>query len=252
MLATGLADLSGGRFALGLGAGSPQLAEGLHEVAFRAPVERLGAVARQVRRLLDGERVVTSEAVDVPRGLRLGVRSTHSIPLNLAALGPRSVRLCGQIADGWVPFLLPVSELPKGLLLLQDGAARAGGRPVPAVCPAIPAAVSPDPAQARALASWWIGFYLTKMGPLYATGLRAQGFGPEVDAVLAADPSGISPLPAAAQVLIDELTLCGDGAAGRAGLDRWYAAGAAMPTVVLPPDRSLDELIEVLESLRPR
>src|SRR4051812_17780707 len=57
MLAAGLAEVSGGRFELGLGAGSPQLAEGLHGVPFRAPVDRLADVTRQVRRLLDGERL---------------------------------------------------------------------------------------------------------------------------------------------------------------------------------------------------
>src|SRR6478672_3492487 len=57
MLATSLAELSGDRFVLGIGAGSPPLAEGLHDVAFTAPVERLGAVMRQVRRLLTGQRL---------------------------------------------------------------------------------------------------------------------------------------------------------------------------------------------------
>ena len=52
MLATSLGEVSGGRFVLGLGAGSPQLAEGLHDVAFRRPVERLAETTRQVRRLL--------------------------------------------------------------------------------------------------------------------------------------------------------------------------------------------------------
>jgi alkanesulfonate monooxygenase SsuD/methylene tetrahydromethanopterin reductase-like flavin-dependent oxidoreductase (luciferase family) len=49
MMATSLDELSGGRFVLGLGAGTAQLAEGLHDVAFDKPVERLGRVTRQVR-----------------------------------------------------------------------------------------------------------------------------------------------------------------------------------------------------------
>jgi len=48
--------MSEGRFTLGLGAGSPPLAEGFHDAPFRAPVQTLGAVARQVRRLLGDER----------------------------------------------------------------------------------------------------------------------------------------------------------------------------------------------------
>ena len=258
MLATSLAELSGGRFVLGLGAGSPALAEGLHDVTFRRPVERLGAVTRQVRRLLDGERLASS----LPGGsrpLRLGVLADEKISIVLAALGPQAVRLCGELADGWYPFLLPMSGLPDGLRLLDEGAARAqsdgsAARPLPRpqICPGIPTAVSADPAQARAVASWWVAFYLTSMGPLYGRTLHNLGFGAAADAVVTANPSrGTTDVPESAQVLIDELTLSGDAEGARAALDRWYAAGAEMPAIVLPPNRSVDELEYTLDALRP-
>jgi alkanesulfonate monooxygenase SsuD/methylene tetrahydromethanopterin reductase-like flavin-dependent oxidoreductase (luciferase family) len=209
-------------------------------------------VTRQVRRLLDGERIVSS----IPAGsrpLRLGVRPTSSIPIYIAALGPQAVRLAGELGDGWFPFLLPVAALTGGLRLLSEGAARSGsGQPLPQVCPGVPAAISPDPAQARRLASWWVSFYLTSMGPLYARTLRNLGLGEAVDAVLEANQShGSAEVPATAQVLIDELTICGDGVTARAALGRWYAAGAQMPVVVVPPNRDLDELEHMLNVLRP-
>ena len=209
-------------------------------------------MTRQVRRLLDGERIVSS-IPDGSRPLRLGVRPTSDIPIHIAALGPLAVRLAGELGDGWYPFLLPVSALTDSVKLLAEGAARSGsGRPLPQVCPGVPAAISPDPVQARALASWWISFYLTSMGPLYACTLRNLGLGDAVDAVLEANQSqGSAKVPAAAQVLIDELTIWGDAATARAGLDRWYAAGAQMPVVVLPPNRGLDELEHMLDVLRP-
>src|ERR1700709_1348990 len=40
MLATSLHEISGGRFVLGLGAGSPGLAESLHDRPFRPPARR--------------------------------------------------------------------------------------------------------------------------------------------------------------------------------------------------------------------
>src|SRR3954447_16532413 len=145
MLATSLQEVSGGRFVLGLGAGSPPLAEGFHDVDFTAPVERLGAVTRQVRRLLAGERLAPS-AQRQNRPLRLAVKPQTSIPLTLAALGPRAVRLTGELADAWAPFLLPVSGLGSGLRLLEEGHARGEpGRAIPVIEPSIPAAVSTDP-----------------------------------------------------------------------------------------------------------
>jgi alkanesulfonate monooxygenase SsuD/methylene tetrahydromethanopterin reductase-like flavin-dependent oxidoreductase (luciferase family) len=253
MLAAGLDELSGGRFTLGLGAGSPALAEGLHDVPFRRPVARLRHVTRQVRRLLDGERIEPSLPGALPP-LRLGLHPPSAVPVQLAALGSEAVRLTGELADAWYPFLLPRSSVKDGLRLLEEGAASGRpDRPLPQVRPGIPVAVSADPDQAEALASWWVTFYLTSMGPLYARTLRSAGFDEAVDAVLGAPPARGAPphLPGAAAALVDELTVCGDGAAARGALDLWYDAGADMPVVVLPPKRGLDELDHVLEVLRP-
>ena len=252
MLAATLSEVSGGRFELGLGAGSPQLAEGMHDVAFRAPVQRLGEVTRQVRRLLDGERLVPASHGG-SRPLRLAVRPTSDIPIQLAALGPLAVRLAGELADAWNPFLLPVSALKDGIRLLEEGAARVtGGRPLPQIRPGIPVAVSSDPERAYELASWWVTFYLTSMGPLYARTLRNHGFDEAVDDVLAAAAAGVGTgVPDTARVLLDELTLWGDPAAAREGLDRWYAAGADLAVIVLRPGAPLDEIDQTLEALRP-
>ena len=252
MLAVSLAELSGGRFVLGLGAGSPPLAEGLHDVPFTAPVERLGAVTRQVRRLLDGQRLAPSEE-RANRPLRLAVTPARPIPIHLAALGPRAVRLTGELADGWYPFLLPLSGLGAGVRLLEEGAARGqAGRPLPTIGPCIPAAVSADPANALAIASWWVSFYLVSMGPLYRSTLRELGHGRAVEEVIAANPTGRTfDVPESARDLLDELTLWGDGEQARKTLDRWYAAGAEAPALTLPPGRPVEELDHMLDAMRP-
>ena len=245
MLAASLDELSGGRFVLGLGTGSPALAEGLHDIPFSRPVARLGQVARQARRLLDGERIDPS----VPGGatlLRLAVRPSSRIPIQMAALGPQAVRLTGELADAWCPFLLPLSGLKEGIRLIEEGTARSENS-MPQIRPGLPVAVSPDPSAARELATWWVRFYLTSMGPLYARTLRNLGFDAAVDALLAA-PTGV---PAQAEVLLDELTVWGDASAARLTLDAWHDAGADMPVLVLPPGRDLDELNNVLDALKP-
>jgi alkanesulfonate monooxygenase SsuD/methylene tetrahydromethanopterin reductase-like flavin-dependent oxidoreductase (luciferase family) len=251
MLATSLAEASSDRFVLGLGAGSPPLAEGLHDVEFTEPVQRLAAVTRQVRGLLNGQRLdVTAQRDNRP--LKLAVTPQQEIPIHLAALGPQSVRLAGELADGWAPFLLPLTGLDPSLRLLREGAARSEAkRPLPLIAPCLPAAVSTNPATALAMASWWVAFYLTSMGPLYRQTLLRLGHGRAVEQVLAANPSrGTFDVPGTARVLLDELTLWGDAEQAAQGLDRWYEAGAQMPTVVLPPGRSVEELDHMLEALR--
>ena len=56
-----------------------------------------------------------------------------------------------------------------------------------------------------------------------------------VSAVIGANQeAGTHNVPDAAQVLIDELTLCGDPEHANAALESWYQAGAEMPALVLP------------------
>jgi alkanesulfonate monooxygenase SsuD/methylene tetrahydromethanopterin reductase-like flavin-dependent oxidoreductase (luciferase family) len=251
MLAASLDAVSDGRFVLGLGAGSPQLAQGWHDQPFTAPVTRLGSVTRQVRALLAGERMTPSRA-DGPRPLRAAVTPRPNIPVHLAALGPDAVRLAGELADGWYPFLLPISGLADGIKQLHEGAMNAD-RPVPLISPGVPVAIAADPATARATASWWVATYLLGMGPTYARSLRRHGFGEAVDAVLAANPTrGTTEVPATAEVLLDELTVWGDADTGRSSIDSWFEAGAEMPVVVLPPGRPVAELEYALEALCPR
>ena len=228
MLATSLAEASADRFLLGLGAGSPPLAEGLHDVEFIEPVQRLAAVTRQVRRLLNGQRIDATIERD-NRPLKLAITPQRKIPIHLAALGPQSVRLAGELADGWAPFLLPLTGFGPSLGLLQEGAARRGSnRPLPLIAPCVPAAVSSDRATALEIASWWVAFYLTSMGPLYRETLRRLGHGVAVEQVLAANPTrGTFGVPESARVLLDELTLWGDAEHAGQGLARLVCSRGA-------------------------
>ena len=252
MLASSLAAVSGGRFTLGLGAGSPALAEGLHGVPFTAPIGRLETMAREVLGLLAGERA-SSVVPGGSRPLRLASLPPDTVPFYLAALGPRSVRLAGELADGWMPFLQARSGMPDALAQLRAGAdARGDGTSLPQVCPALPLAVSDDSERARGTASWWVAFYLLSMGPLYREALVRVGLGDAVQAVIEANPDGRSTVvPSSAEVLLDELTLWGDTDSARKSLDSWYDAGADMPLVVLPPGADLADLDLMLEAMAP-
>jgi len=179
------------------------------------------------------------------------VRSSSDIPIYLAALGPKSTRVCGELADGWIPFLLPVTGLADGIGVLDEGARRAD-RARPLICPSLPTAVAASPAESLEIASWWVVFYLVSMGPLYRETLHRLGFGAAVDEVLAANPTPRTfDVPAPARALLDELTVWGEPDRARATLDSWYAAGAQMPTLVLPPGRDVETLDHMLEALKP-
>jgi F420-dependent oxidoreductase-like protein len=133
MTAMALASLSGDRFLLGLGVSGPQVIEGWHGVRFARPLQRLRETVEIVRRVTRGERLVYhGEVYQVPlpesegKALTSSVPPRPDLPVYLATLGPKSLELTGELADGW----LGTSFIPEHASLFFDpiaaGAAQAG------------------------------------------------------------------------------------------------------------------------------
>lgn len=243
--AAGLQRYSGGRFSLGLGASSPPLAEGFHAQRWERPLTRLRDTLIAVHALLSGERL-TNPAPGA-RPLRLGVVPDVRVPLVLAALSDGSIRLAGELADGWAPFLWARSRLEDGRGLLHEGESRSELPSPTRITAGVPMALGADEQSARELAAWWLSTYVTRMGPLYPRMLsRRFGMGIGVSAVIDA-ASDAPQLPVAAEELAHEVTLmdtydrAGDAIAG------WFAAGADSVNLVLPPNRPEHELAELLD-----
>jgi alkanesulfonate monooxygenase SsuD/methylene tetrahydromethanopterin reductase-like flavin-dependent oxidoreductase (luciferase family) len=252
MAASTLHAISGGRFVLGLGTSTPQLAEGLHDTPFEAPVARMRRMVTQVRALLRGERIPLAVTTGA-RALKLNVPPAPELPIYLAALGDASTRLAGELADAWVPFLYPWSQLTTGLARLREGAER-GGHPdrVPIICPSVPVVVAEDEAKAREGAAWFVAFYLTTMGTIYRDSLTRQGYGKAVQAVLAANaPKFEGAVPSDAEDLLEQLIVFGTPPEARRRLARWHAAGASMPVLLLRPNLVPAEIALTLEAFRP-
>src|SRR5437867_10371362 len=127
MAAARLDAISGGRFVLGLGASTPQLAEGLHDTPFEPPVPRMRRLVMQIRALLRGERIPLAVTTNA-RALKLNVPLAPELPIHIAALGDAMTRLAGELADAWVPFLYPWSRLATGVERLREGATLGGHR----------------------------------------------------------------------------------------------------------------------------
>ncbi len=252
MAARTLASMSDGRFLLGLGASTPQLAEGLHDVPFTAPLGRMRRTVNQVRALLRGDRVPLAVATSA-RPLKLNVPPGPEVPIYLAALGDDATRLAGEVADGWMPFLYPLRLLSEGIERLREGAAR-GGHPerLPVICASVPTVVATDAAKAREGAAWFVSFYLTTMGTFYRDSLTRQGFEKEVKSVLAAN-SGKSAgiVPPDAEELLEQLIVYGTPAEARRRLARWHAAGAATVGLLFRPSLPADELALTLDTFVP-
>ena len=133
MTALALASLSKDRFLLGLGVSGPQVIEGWHGVRFARPLQRLRETVEIVRQVTRGERLVHhGEIYHVPlpegegKALTSSVPPRPTLPIYLATLGPQSLKLTGELADGW----LGTSFIPEHASLFFDpiaaGAKQAG------------------------------------------------------------------------------------------------------------------------------
>jgi len=116
--AAGLDNVSGGRAVLGLGASGPQVIEGWHGVPYSKPLGRTAEIIDLVRRGLKREKLTSDGVFKLPlskedggvTGLGKPLKIlTHpereTIPIWIAALGPKSVEQAATIADGWLPHL---------------------------------------------------------------------------------------------------------------------------------------------------
>ena len=95
MGAATVAQLSGGRFRLGLGAGSPMVA-GWHGSDFTRPLRTVERTLDLVRTALAGERVPELG------NFRLAPEVVIDVPITLAAMNERMLQLAGRKADGVV------------------------------------------------------------------------------------------------------------------------------------------------------
>jgi alkanesulfonate monooxygenase SsuD/methylene tetrahydromethanopterin reductase-like flavin-dependent oxidoreductase (luciferase family) len=248
LAAAGLQRCSDGRFWLGLGASTPPLAEGLHGIRWEHPIERVRATLTSVRALLGGERLPAPAAGARP--LRLGVVPDVPVPIGLAALAPASIRLAGEVADEWVPFLWARSRIEEGQMLLREGEQRGERATTPTrVSIAVPVALGPDEARARTLAARWLGAYTTRMGPLYPRMLSERfGMGRQVQVMIDAAATRRDPeLPGSVEPLAREVTLFGTYADVGEAIAAWFAAGADRLNLCLPPGCSQEEMSEIVK-----
>lgn len=132
--AAGLDNVSGGRAILGLGASGPQVIEGWHGMAYTRPLGRTKEAIEIIRAALRRDVIEYSgrsfhlplpatEGTGLGKPLKMLTKpERNSVPIYIAALGPKSVEGAAEYADGWLPFLYS----PEGASQVWGDALSAG------------------------------------------------------------------------------------------------------------------------------
>ena len=133
MTAQSMAAVSNNRFVLGLGVSGPQVVEGLHGASFAHPLGRLRECVEIIRLGLSSERLAyEGKHYVLPRpggegkAIRLSQPPRPDLPIYLATLGPKSLEMTGEVADGWLGTSFIPEHADVFLEPLKKGLAKSG------------------------------------------------------------------------------------------------------------------------------
>jgi 5,10-methylenetetrahydromethanopterin reductase len=138
----------GGRLTLGIGVSHRMVVEGMFGYSFERPVQHMREYLRVLLPLLE-EGTVSFAGETVRATLSLATPRVHPIPVLLAALGPRMLRLAGEMAGGTVLWMTGPATVASHVVPVMTAAARDAGRPAPRVVCFLPVSVTADPDAAR-------------------------------------------------------------------------------------------------------
>ena len=235
MAAATVQERSGGRAILGLGTGP----------AVPGALDRLRDLVVRLRVLVQGAPPEPG-AASTPLSLALPA----PIPIWISALGPRALRLAGEIADGVLLNWCPPERVRQARALVAEGAALAA-RPPGEVTIAVyvRASLGGDDAAAMAALRRATGEYASY--PSYARQFASVGLAEEASAAAAAHRAGRpQEVP---EGLVRAVTLVGDAGSARDRLQAYRDAGADLP-VVYPVTAGPDpagSLAATLDALAP-
>lgn len=244
--------ISSGRFLLGLGRSDKWMIEGRMGIPYGQPLSTLRETVAQLRRLLAGERVSGGDVYWDLNAIRLAVKPVQeSVPIYLAAIGPKALRLAGAVADGvLLNAYVPASYVRYAVQEIVAGAKEVGRDPasIDIACMLI-VRLTDDPARmmpslkermVRLLAERFVGEVLLEHG----------GF----------DPSILLPLRAAAEsrgeqaavhfitdAMVEAFYLLGDASVCRQRIVEYREAGVDNP-LLLPRLEDYENVVVSLGS----
>lgn len=233
MGAATVGERSGGRLILGVGPGS----------VGRGALDELAELVGTLRSLFAGEMI---ERRGRPVGLAL--LPIADIPIWISAMGPKAMRLAGEIADGALLNWCSPERVVFAKARIAEGAEAAGRDPATILLGVyVRSWVGPDAEAAMTLLRSAAGEYASY--PAYARQFEQLGLGAEATAAAAAHRAGHpEEVP---EVLVRAVSAAGDGAPAR--IAEYRQAGADLVVVYpVPVGEAAPSIEGTLLALAPR
>lgn len=176
-------------FTLGIGPSHESLVSGTLGLPYERPGQNTEEYLQILTALLAGEAVDQSGrewSAHVPAH---AVPVVHPVPVLLAALSPRLLRIAGTYADGVVLWTAPPAAIETHIAPRLLDAASAAGRPAPRIVAGLPVAVHDDDADARDAVARTAAAYDAQ--PNYQRVLALGGAASAADAAIVGDERSV-------------------------------------------------------------
>ena len=191
-----LDELSGGRAIIGLGTSGHRVIEHFHGVPYNPAYTRLREVVELLRQFFKFEPVnYDGKLFKLERGFKLRFQPVRDyVPIYLATLRPKSVEFTARATDGWMPTMIPLSQVPQMAKQIRAWVQDSGRDPSAFTIRAPGGVVVANNEKAQVAAkrgaAGTLAFYCARMGDYYYEQLCAGGFKAEADAIREAWASG--------------------------------------------------------------
>jgi 5,10-methylenetetrahydromethanopterin reductase len=237
-----------GRFRLGIGHGLPVWTDQMG-LTPKSPLTCLRECVTAVDALLRGESIDREGKYFTFRSIQLVHPVTTPVEVLTGVVGPRSLELSGEIADGTVISVLAgPAYLATARASIEAGMAKSG-RSSHEVPTFVLCSVAEDRAAARAAIRPTLGFYLEAM-TTHSPLITCTGLAADVQKLL--DEGGNAKLAEAMpDEWIDEFAIAGDPADVIAGIKRLREAGATGVVLTFNPATAEQELELVSRTVLP-
>ncbi len=143
--------LGGQRLTLGIGLSHKVVIEDMFGYDFSRPVRHMKEYLSVLSPLLDG-RPASFSGETVKAQIGLSVPNEGRVPLVIAALGPKMLKVAAEQSDGTILWMTGPKTVREHIVPTITAAAEAAGRPAPRVVCILPVGVTDDVEAARARA----------------------------------------------------------------------------------------------------
>ena len=177
-----------GRLTLGIGLSHKPTVEGRLGLSFDRPALHMREYLSALRALVH-ERGVDFNGQVFQVNAALQMPGITPFPIVIAALGPRMLRIAGELAEGTVTWMVGRKTLREHIVPRIRAAANDAGRPSPRVCVGVPIAVADDTGAAYETAARAFARY--RELPSYRRMLDIEGAESPADVAIVGDEAEV-------------------------------------------------------------